>query len=269
MTTRPLATLALLALLAAGGCAIDTEEVDDQSYASYGERSGRPWYSIDGQGNLLVDGHVLTLPTARENRRFGATFVDVTPLARPLRPLTAPDGGIVVAAIRSDSPLVRVGMRPFERIVAIDGQAVASLGSLVQTLESAPEGSQLKFTVRKHARYVGHHGEDIKQIPRGSDETLTRIVEVGGELDSGRQVWLPWVFEYVNHSDESEFTVGPFDVLFYTFNKHDLERDDTTDRFEWGALFNLIVYRSKSLVDPDGNVREPQRTVRLFYFFTI
>jgi hypothetical protein len=257
MKTTHRVVLAALTLAVVTGCAIDTAPAtrDLEDYDTrYDGPSGRPELSVDGEGNLIFHDHELDLPQGREDRRFGATFVDVTPLPRSWRPVTAPDGGVVVAAIRSDSPLALVGIRPFERVISVDGVAVASVGSLVHMLESAKDDAKLRVTCWSHVK---------------GDVAATYLVPVGEGLDAGHQVWLPFVFESYSRGGHSELTVGPADVLFYTFEKRSLHKHETVIHREWGALFNLIVYRSTSHVREDGTVGDTKHKIRLFYGITI
>jgi hypothetical protein len=251
----PVAVLAALSLVGLAGCAIDLQNGSD-SGTPYAITSGRAWYSTDPAGHLLVAGHALALPSARENRRFGATFVDVSPLARPLRPLTALDGGIVIGAVRSDSPLALAGARAFERVVAIDGETVASLSSLVETLERARDGQKLRLSVVARPEPV-------------APVSLERVVEVGEDLDAGHQVWIPWVFEHTSHADRRELTIGPGATIFFTLTEHELSASETYERNEWGAFFNVLLHRSRDRIEPDGTRQPLERTLRIFYFIDL
>lgn len=262
MNHKSLAALAALTLAGLGGCAIDTQDHGRSSIDSPASRSGRDELDVDAQGNLLLHGHVLSLPQAREDRRWGAVFLDVSPLASSWRPLTATEGGIVVAAVRSDSPLAMAGLRPFDRIKTIDGEAVASVGSLVARLEAVPEGSKVRLDCETH----------VERNEDWSNATHHCVAVAGGELDAAHQLWLPLIFEERRKSDRSELTIGPLDSLFYTWTKHNVGGHESREYFEWGALFNLVVWRSEAFyhVDSSGEPEwfspRSERELRLFYF---
>lgn len=211
-------------------------------------------WACDRLGNLTLNGRVLHLPTRAELARFGVTVVDTRPLPPAWRPDHVPAGGLLVTGLDTGSPLALAGLRPLDRIDAVDGQPVAHPEELVAAL-SVPPGQAVQLA-------LAH--------PDGALATLTAEA-VDGPRDA-QTIRVPLLFERRHGSAGGAFGFGPLDALFYwrAAATHTWDADPDCghsrygERFEWGALANLILWERATL--PDGQTRSRLRLLWLLSF---
>lgn len=222
-------------------------------------------WACDQLGNLTLNGRPLHLPTRSEGKRFGITVVDAGALPPAWRPDHAQDGGLLVTGLDKGSPFAIVGLRPLDRIVAVDGKPVATPDELVGALSVEPDAPV-------NLSAVDPDGDPVwpeRRRPHGAQgEPVLEARAADGPRDS--QVFrAPLLFERRLSSAGGSFGFGPLDSLFYwrAASMHGYDADpDTghstyTRRFEWGALLNLVLWERAVL--PNG---EERSRLRLFWF---
>lgn len=205
------------------------------------------------RGQLTVNGELLELPSAREQTFTGVTLVDTTALPPPWRPPHAPAGGLVVSGLAKGSPLAIAGLRLFDRIDAIDGEPLARLADLPERL--------------------GDRERHRLQVTKPSGEAVSFEVQAEDAVGDSTVNHVPFLFERRSAPTGHALGVGPLDGLFYYRARKTLRyvHDPTMahaayrDRFEWGALLNLLRYASET----DPRTGETLWQVRLLWFIPI
>ncbi len=137
-------------LAAVAGCRISGGTLEGRVKAMpvmLGVKGQEPWgrLAFDDFGNLSINGQVLSLPIAQENRRFGLSFVDASALPRAWRPAHASEGGLMVSSIELASPLAIAGLRPFDVVVALEGEPAVDGRSLATRLQQIAPGRDVRL----------------------------------------------------------------------------------------------------------------------------
>jgi len=220
-------------------------------------------------GTQKLNGRRLRLPQADESTRFGVSFVDAGSLPASWRPKHATEGGILVAAIYRASPLAVAGMRPFDRVISIDGQAITDVQAAVDALSAIP--LDLPVTLE----LIGLDGQE-KQV----------VATAYTELNETTETELP-LLSYEANQHESALSLGPYSGLFWysstlqtkesalklgpfsglALSSRTLQTKTWTyhERFRWGTLFNLIRWSSVRVKGSD----QTKRQLRLLWFIPI
>jgi len=257
---RPVSALLLGALaLSASGCGslgvalhgtVRSDLVDAQ-----GSSAERPLVlAFDRLGNLTINGQALDLPGAREQVRFGVGLVEADALPPVWRPAHAGEGGVLVASVVKASPLAVAGLRPFDRIDAVDGEPVHGAEDAAARLDVAP-------------------GEEVRLAVTRPDGARAEVAAAPAErvLDNQR-IRVPFLFE--RHAAETghSFGFGPLDGLFYyrARTDHGYVAEDARarsaffGRFEWGTFFNLVYYERAR----DVTTGAEESRLRLFWLLS-
>lgn len=208
-------------------------------------------WACDRLGNLTLNGRVLHLSTRSELARFGVTVVDAGELPPAWRPAHVPEGGLLVSGLDKGSPLALAGLRPLDRVDAVGGARVTTPDALVRALSVEP-GQAVEVAITH---------------PDGAGATLTAEA-VDGPRDA-QTIRVPFLFERRRGSAGGSFGFGPLDTLFYWRDAatHAYDPDPQRghsrygQRFEWGALGNLILWERAVL--PSGETRARLRLLWL------
>lgn len=250
-------TSLLLPLLALAGCGSLDVSLPGRLGTPLLVREGRDGplvWACDRLGNLTLNGQVLHLPSRSEQARFGLTVVDAGALPPAWRPDHALDGGLLVSALDKGSPLALAGLRPLDRVEAVQGAPVAHPEDLVAALEAVGPEEQVALDV----------------APAASPRARLLAAPVEGPRDA-QVIRVPFLFERRTSSAGGAFGFGPLDALFY-WRSAALHATDPapetghatyTRRFEWGALMNLVLWQRARL--PSG---EERSRLRLFWLLS-
>ena len=209
--------------------------------------------AFDRLGNLTLNGRLLDLPQAREEARYGVTVVDAGALPALWRPAHASDGGLLVAALDKASPLAIRGLRPFDRLLRLDGESVGPAPELIARLAAAeqvrlegirPDGTRFAIEAAPERRVGDHYAIRVPFLFERRDAAA------GAALGLGPMDLLGWYRRRVRHLYVEDPALG-----------HTVYRE----RFEWGALGNLLLYERER--DPlSGEERSRLRLLWLFSF---
>ena len=195
----------------------------------------------DDLGNLSLNGQPLDVPVSREPSRFGVGVADASQLPPPWRPAHAVRGGLLVTWLHRQSPLAVAGVRPFDVLLAVDGERVDDPVHATQKLLAVGRrGAQVEVVIRR----------------RGSRQPQTLEVRSDAPLGDLGRVSFPFVFDRRESAAGDSFSVGPLSTLFWWRERreltHELGGGTSTgaevpalashheQRFEWGALGNLL-----------------------------
>lgn len=216
----------------------------------------------------------LRVASARETERFGLKAIDTGDLPRVWRPGRTERGAVVVADLKSASPLAVAGLRPYDEVRAVNGARVADPAALVRELRAAAEGKTVRLSIHRQGDTPGLH--EIVARPEG------RVADAS-------EVYVPFVVERRSSRTGRALAVGPLDSLFW-YRAAIRDEADTKlspdhsaakelfgwattkeeggyfDRFEWAALLNLVQYkrdREVGLHAGPGATHE----LRLFWLF--
>jgi len=201
-------------------------------------------------GQLTINGELLELPAAREPAYAGVTVFDAGELPPPWRPPHALAGGVLVGRLAKASAYAIAGLRPFDRIDRVDGEAVASPAQVADGLGDG----------------AGH----TLAITRPTGEQLEVSATPTGRVEDATVNHVPFLFERRAAPTGSALGVGPLDGLFYYRSRATLRFVDDpgrryaqyAERFEWGLLFDLFHYVSET----DLGTGETHRGFRLLWF---
>lgn len=279
---RPRAAAALaFALLVLPACG--NLQVQESGGVDPGEQplpGGLPM-TFDRIGDARIALRRVELPKGREVARFGLTVVDATPLHRLVPPHVA-EHRVVVSSLERSSPFAAAGLRPFDVVVALDGQPVQTIADLVPRLAAKEPGDQARLTVVR---------------PDGSQADVS--AEASEQVLASGGFKLPLLLERQTSGTGSALGVGPLDMLFYyrsalehwaippptrpeeapptspfppvaapaaspDAGRAKASRSRFARRFEWGALLNLFLYES----EVDLQTGEERSRFRLFWLLS-
>ena len=202
----------------------------------------------DGLG-FLADGTPMlydtpiALPRLSERVHYGLSVVDTTPLPAAWRLDTAPEGGVVVAAVHGGSALAHAGVRPLDRIEKVSGEDVTGVEDLRQRLERR----RLRLTVRKPD---GRRREvEVRRSREG--------------VESSSTVKLLSLVSWANGNAGSGHKVGPGGILWNSRDVVFTSTGRTVHREEFGCLFDLFATRS----EVDLETGEERSCVRVLWLF--
>jgi membrane-associated protease RseP (regulator of RpoE activity) len=209
--------------------------------------------SFDRLGDATIALRPVDLPKGRELERFGLTVVDVAPLHRLVPAHVAPHR-IVVSSLERPSPLAAAGLRPFDVVVAVDGQPVTTIEDVIPRLAAKEPGEPVTLTVIR---------------PDGARGDVT--AEAAEQVLTSSSFKLPLLVERQSSGSGHSLGLGPIDMLFYyrAVTEHRAlppqQRVQPTEenpfppaaavqampsrsrfarRFEWGTLLNLLLWES-------------------------
>jgi serine protease Do len=121
--------------------------------------------------------------TGRVSRGFiGVTLTDVTPALQRALSLTVARGA-VVQDVSAGSPAERAGLRPYDVIVDVEGQPVASNDELIREISARQPGSVARLAVVRDGRRSA--------LPVKLAERPRRGLEFGGRPDTSGPVPAP------------------------------------------------------------------------------
>lgn len=201
-------------------------------------------------GQLTLNGELLELPTAHEPAFAGLTALDAGELPPPWRPPHALGGGVVVARLAKASAYAIAGLRPFDRVDAIDGAAVTTPAEVSEKLsDGAPH---------------------TLSVTRPTGEQLEVAASPAGRVEDATANYVPFLFERRAAPTGSALGVGPLDGLFYYRSRATLRfvedpgrrYAEYAERFEVGFLFDLFHYVSET----DLGTGVTHRGFRLLWF---
>lgn len=225
-------------------------------------------WTCDREGTLTLNGRPLDLPSASESKRFGLTVVDAGALPPAWRPDHVAGGGLLVTALDKGSPLAIAGLRPLDRIDAVDGKPVRTPDQVVLALSVGP-GVEVSVAAVDPERRPVQPGR--RQLAH-SNPQLDYVTAEAADSPRDSQVFrAPLLFERRLSSGGGSFGFGPLDSLFYwraaSIHAYDADPDTGhstyTRRFEWGALLNLVLWERAVL--PSG---EERSRLRLFWLLS-
>lgn len=214
-------------------------------------------------GMVILPDRRVELPRAREGERFGVTVVDTTPLGR-FAPRHVAAARVMVSALDYASPLAAAGLRPFDVVAALDGQAVTTIDDLVGRLAAKAPGDVARLSVVR------------------ADGAAAEVEAAASDGANGSSVvHVPFLFERHSSGAGHSLGLGPLDLLFFfrSFVDHfgvppdaaaaplaaHESRSRHARRFEWGALFNLIFY----VTETDLRTNVEQSKLRLFWLLDL
>ena len=130
------------------------------------------------------------LPQLREQGRVSRGWIgvsprDVDPDLQRLLSLSSSRGALV-EDVREGSPAARAGVRPYDVIVGIDGQAVADNGELIQVIASRRPGTQATLQVLRDGRSLNVTVKLAERPPR--ERVAQEPAENGPQPSSRREV---------------------------------------------------------------------------------
>lgn len=201
-------------------------------------------------GQPTLNGELLEPTTAKEPAYAGLTVFDAGELPPPWRPPHALAGGILVGRLAKASSYAIAGLRPFDRVDAIDATPVASVEQVTEAL--------------------GDGGPHAVKVTRPTGEQLELSAAPTGRVEDATVNHVPFVFERRSAPTGSALGVGPLDGLFYYRSRWTLRFVNDpgrryaqyADRFECGFLFGLFHYVSET----DLGTGETHRGFRLLWF---
>ncbi|MDF1664938.1 MAG: PDZ domain-containing protein, partial [Planctomycetota bacterium] len=101
------------------------------------ERESSPWtLRFENSGRAFVGSQQLFLPSEAEYKHFGITVVDGSSLPQEWTHGTAQSRTVLVSLIDRASPLAAAGIRPYDRILEINGEK-ATLASFRRHIHTA------------------------------------------------------------------------------------------------------------------------------------
>ncbi len=146
-----------------------------------GEDGRTPWGKLELNvlGGLTLNGQILAVPFASENRSFGVAFCDAGALPKVFRPRHAQEGGILVAYVDRISPLAVAGLKPFDRVERIGGVRPETVQDAVTRLKSLGAGEVATLDVMKP------EGAERMEAPVLPDYGSVTHVEIPFLFDTG------------------------------------------------------------------------------------
>jgi hypothetical protein len=156
--------------------------------------AAEPWGSLalDELGNLSLDGQPLDVPQAREERWAGVRLADASALPAAWRPRHTAEGGVLVAALERTSPLAFAGLRPFDRIDRLNGEAAGEPAALAARLGALQPGETVSLEVTG---------------PEGQRFVETRAT---ASVHDSTNVYVPFLFEYLASPADGGLALGPW-----------------------------------------------------------
>ncbi|MGE0708556.1 MAG: hypothetical protein AB7N76_22990 [Planctomycetota bacterium] len=211
--------------------------------------------ACDRLGNLTINGEPLELPAAREDTRLGLRLVDVGELPAGWRPEHAREGGFLVTLLHKASPLAVRGLRPMDRVLALNG---------VPLTHAAEAQARMRDARRRVVSVSAVH-------PDGRRFELS--AEAEDRVGESSKNHVPLVFEQRSSSLGQSFSFGPLDSVFYwrVLERHDYVWDPRQanshyrDCFEWGALGNLVHWARER----DPQTGQEKSRLRLFWLLSL
>ncbi|MEZ6187977.1 MAG: hypothetical protein R3F62_23585 [Planctomycetota bacterium] len=215
----------------------------------------------DDQGNLSLNGQPLDLPVAREPARYGVGLADAAELPPPWRPPHALTGGLLITWLHRQSPLAVAGVRPFDVLLAIDGESVDDPLRATGQLRDAG-ATEVEVLVRR----------------RGSQRPEALHLRSEAPLGDLSRVSVPFLFDRREGVAGDALGVGPFSAAVWWRERrelaHELRQRTGTElpgfdsrheaHFEWGALGNLLYWERRR----DLATGEERSRFRLLWFLS-
>lgn len=237
--------------------------------------------TFDRIGDARIALRRVELPKGREVVRFGLTVVDASPLHR-LVPAHLGEHRVVVSSLERSSPFAAVGLRPFDVVVALDGQPVQTIADLVPRLAAKEPGALATLSVVRPDGSAGDvSAEASEQVLASGGFKVPLLLErqtsgTGGALGVGpfdalfyyRSALEHWAVPPPARAEEPAGpTASPFPPLAPTgpgAGRARPSRSRFARRFEWGALMNLLLYES----EVDLQTGEERGRFRLFWLLS-
>ncbi len=249
---------ALSLTIAASGCAMPDWSLKGKLRSrpeTLGGGEGRhPWgvLAFDELGSLTLNGQVLSLPSAQETHRFGVSFIDAAALPQAWRPKHAADGGPMVSAIERASPLAIAGLRPFDIVRSVQGQAIGDIEALTRTLGEFEPGRVVRIEAMTPR---GPRAFEAEAVPEVYDLTSTEVFPL---FYARGQTWRRFICPVFSiwriiqdGKQEGEGDSSPWPAYF--------------DSFAWDLTFDLVQYRSSRNL----YTGETKRSLVIFWFIKI
>lgn len=159
------------------------------------ERESSPWMlRFEGAGRAFVGTQRIFLATEAEYKHFGITVVDASSLPEEWTHGTAESRAVLVSLIDRSSPLAAAGIRPYDRILELNGEE-ASLAVFRRHIKTA-YSLQIKF-----------------QRPSGQIKDCVAVrSENIYQCDS---LYLPVVFDFQSTSSGHYLGIGLWQLIYH------------------------------------------------------
>ena len=242
---RPTPLALVATCLALTGCVFDAMEVELRGSVPPVTFEDQPFSVRAYDGTPEVDGRRIHLPFAGEDQRYGVHLIDTDPLPPGWRLPHARDGGLMIAQVDRGSPLALAGARPYDVLLAVDGQPPAGVAAVASQLAAAP---QVRWTLR--------------QLD-GQERTIeaAAVEEVQGKSAFG----VPFLLQVFGSETGSAVQFGPGLCWFNSSLRQPPDEARYHDFWGWGFLVDIVHYRS--LTDPVTG--EVHRQLTLFWFLEL
>lgn len=208
---------------------------------------------LDDMGNLLLGGEPLPVESHGELLHFGVTAADLDPLPAVWRPphLASFDGPMITS-LYSQSPLAIAGLRPFDGIESVDGEAIDDAAALVEHLSAKQPGESTTFSV---------------MAPDGRCEIIATAVN---GVSDATTFSLPFLYSSRTSALETFVEIGPLSLSRYheqIVSTGGRERGPWSGYLRsvnWRTVLNLVSYKGTST--PEG--RSLYSQWRILWFIT-
>lgn len=213
--------LVVVALAGCNGPRI-IREVELEGVLEVRPSPGQPLQLDPRSGVPSIHGRTIDLPRAQEDVRQGVVVLDSTPLPPGWRLTHAPAGGLVVSAVDAASPLGIAGLRPYDLVLSVEGDAAPLT---LEGLRDALSRPSLALRVRHADGREERLAAEAAPRVRGQNRLAFFVADVawthtgvGWDLAGALVAWCDAGVSY-------------------------LPEKGYADALEWGALLDLVEYR--------------------------